>query len=187
LTVEYHGLLDNPIVMMVYGLRVEDQLDGISTYSSWKERIKLVFLVNDLWEFSNTSITKPIDAIELAKYKKSDAKARLTILDGVKDHLIPHLTGNTTTWHMWEALEMLFHNKNENGNMVLREKIMEIGMTGSKNVTLYITRIQQVHDEIAVIGDDVADIELVRMELKGFSEQWKLFIKGFLSRENLPN
>jgi hypothetical protein len=174
LTTEYLGLLGkSPTVKMVSGLRIEDRLDGISNYNSWKERIKLVLLVNDLWEFVDTQITKPTDAAELAKYNKSDAKARLIILDGVKDHLIPHLTGKTTTWHMWEALKTLFQNKNENWKMVLREKLREIRMTGSENVTSYLTRIQQVRDELAAIGDDVADTELVRTTLKGFSEQWK--------------
>jgi len=93
---------------MVFELRIEDQLDGISNYSSWKERTKLVLLVNDLWEFVDTPITKSIDAIELAKYNKLDENFRLIILDGVKDDLIPRLTGKTTSRYMWEALEILF-------------------------------------------------------------------------------
>jgi len=99
---------------MVFGLRIKDRLDGISNYSSWKERIKLVLLVNDMWEFADTQTTKPTDPTELAKYNKSDAKARLIILDGVEDHLIPYLTGKATSWHMWEALKTLFQNKNKN-------------------------------------------------------------------------
>jgi hypothetical protein len=67
----------------------------------------------------------------------------LIILDGVKDHLIPHLTGKATTWYMWGALETLFQNKNENRKMVLREKLREIKMTGSENVTSYLTRIRR--------------------------------------------
>jgi hypothetical protein len=100
----------------------------------------------------------------------------LIILDAVKDHLIPH--GKTTARHMWEALKTFFRNKNENWKMVLREKLREIRMTSSENVTSYLTRIQQVRDEIAAIGDDVADTELVRTTLKGFSKQCKALVKG---------
>jgi hypothetical protein len=102
-----------------------------------------------------------------------------------KDHLILHLTGNTTAWHMWETLKTLFQNKSENWNMVLREKLREIRMTNSKKVTSYLTRIQQVRAEL--VGNDVADTDLVRMTHTGFSEQWKLLIKGFVPREKLPN
>jgi predicted mannosyl-3-phosphoglycerate phosphatase (HAD superfamily) len=73
----------------------------------------------------------------LAKYNKLDENFRLIILDGVKDDLIPHLTGKTTSRYMWEALEILFQNKNENRKMVLREKLKEIRMTTSENVTIY--------------------------------------------------
>jgi hypothetical protein len=188
LTAEYLGLLSkSPTTKMVSRLRIEDRLDAISNYSSWKERIKLVLLVNDLWEFVDTHTTKPTDPAELAKYNKSDAKARLIILDGVKDRLIPDLTGKDTSWHTWEALKALFQYKNENRKMVLREKLREIGMTGSKNVTSYLTKIQQVRYELAAIGDNVADIELVRTTLKGSSKQWKPFIKGVVSREKLPD
>jgi hypothetical protein len=78
LTVEYLGLLGkSPTVKMVSGLRIEDQLDGISNYSSWKEIIKLVLLVNDLWEFVDTQTTKPTDPAELAKYNKVRCKGQV--------------------------------------------------------------------------------------------------------------
>jgi len=68
-------------------------------------KIKLVLLVNDLWEFVDTPITKPTDGVELTKYNKLDAKANFIILDGVKDHLISHITRNTIAWHTWEDLK----------------------------------------------------------------------------------
>ena len=61
---------------------------------------KLVLLVNKTWEFSKKSIVKPTDLANLKNHEKSDAKAKLIILDGVKDHLIPHLSRKTTTYEM---------------------------------------------------------------------------------------
>jgi hypothetical protein len=37
-----------------------------------------------------------------------DVKARRIILDGVKDHLIPHLSGKNSARDMWEALKISF-------------------------------------------------------------------------------
>jgi hypothetical protein len=100
------GLLGKiPTMKMVFIFRIEYCLDGISNYSSWKERIKLVFLVNNLWKFVDSQTIKPTNPTELAKYNKLYAKSRLIILDGVKDHLIPHLIGKATTWHKWEAMK----------------------------------------------------------------------------------
>jgi hypothetical protein len=42
------------------------------------------------------------------------------ILDGVKDHLTPHLAEKKTTKEMWDALKNLFEAKNENRKMALK-------------------------------------------------------------------
>jgi hypothetical protein len=68
-----------------------------------------------------------------------DVKARRIILDGVKDHLIPHLSGKNSARDMWEALKISFQSKNENYKMILREKLREAKMTGSDTTTTYLT------------------------------------------------
>jgi hypothetical protein len=66
-------------------------------------------------------------------------KARHIILNGVKDHLIPHLSGKNIFRDMWEDMNLLYHSKNENHKMVLREKLKDIEMRGSNTVTSYLT------------------------------------------------
>ena len=61
----------------------------------------------------------PTDPAELARWKKLNSRAMLIILDGVKDHIVPHLSEKKTTLEMWTALESLYQSKNENRNMVL--------------------------------------------------------------------
>jgi hypothetical protein len=99
----------------------------------------LVLMENGIWEFSNTQITPPTDATDLVIHNQRDVKSRHIILDGVKDHLIPHLSGKKTARDMWEALKSLFQRKNENHKMVLREKLRDTKMTGSDTVTSYLT------------------------------------------------
>jgi hypothetical protein len=65
---------------------------------------------------------------------------------------------------MWEALKRLFQRKNENHKMVLREKLRDTKMTGSDTVTSYLTKIQQVRDELVAVGETVSDSELVRID-----------------------
>jgi hypothetical protein len=106
----------------------------------------------------------------LVIHNQKDVKARCIILDGVKDHLIPHLSGKTTARDMWEALKSLFQSKNENRKMVLREKLRDTKMTGSDMVTTYLTWIRQVRDELAAVGETMIDSELVRMDTKRIHE-----------------
>jgi len=92
--------------MAASGLRFEYRLDGVSNYSPWKERIMLVLMENDIWEFFNSIVTPPMDPRYMAAHKLKDVKSNRIILDGVKDHLIHHLLGNTTTMDIWEDMKL---------------------------------------------------------------------------------
>lgn len=92
------------MVKLVTTPRYEDRLDGLSNYSPWKERIKLVLLVNKIWEFADKESKKPIDPKELEVFEELDAKAKLIILDDVKDHLIPLMTVKNIAHEMWKAI-----------------------------------------------------------------------------------
>jgi hypothetical protein len=114
-------------------------------------------------------------------------KAKRIILDGVKDHLISHLSRKTTARDMQEALKSLFQSKNENHKMVLREKLKDTKVIGSDTVTTYLTWIRQVRDELIAIREAVDDLELVRTTLKGFTKVWTPFIKVVVALEKLPD
>jgi hypothetical protein len=173
--------------MAATGLRFEDRLEGASNYSPWKERIALVLMENGIWEFADQKLTPPTDATQLADHNKKDVKARRIILDAVKDHVIPHLSGKKTTRDMWEALTKLYQSDNQNRKMVLREKLRGTKMSRSDTIASYLTRITQVRDELATVGEAVSEQELVRTTLNGFTKPWAPFVKGIVAREKLPD
>ena len=93
---------------MATGLRVEDRLDGAANFGAWKERMILLLQENELWDIVENTTTHPVvvptHATLLAAYTKKSIKAKRFILDAIKDHLIPHLTGKTHAYEMWEFL-----------------------------------------------------------------------------------
>ena len=111
----------------------------------------------------------------------------LIILDGVKDHIVPHLSGKKTALEMWKALESLYRCKNENWKMVLEERMRSTRMAKGEGVVPYLTRLTQIRDEFGVVGSKTEDEELVRIALNGFFKPWDTFVKGVVARENLPN
>jgi hypothetical protein len=165
---------------MATGLRVEDRLDGAVNFSPWKERITLILQENELWDIventQTSSMTVPADATLLAAYTKKNIKAKRIILDAIKDHVIPHVTGKSNAYEMWDSLTKLYHSSNENRKMVLREKLKGIKMTKAENVTTYLTKITQVRDELEAVGEVVADSELVRTAWNGLTKQWAVFV-----------
>eukprot|EP00253_Pinus_taeda_P035525 PITA_35525 len=66
--------------MAFYGLRLEYALDGSSNYIAWKDRMETVLEDNGLKEIDQ-DVPKPIDATQLAEWKKCVARARRIILE----------------------------------------------------------------------------------------------------------
>jgi hypothetical protein len=60
-------------------------------------------------------------------------------------------------------------------------------MTRSDSVTSYLMKVTQICDQLATVGEKVADAELVNMALNGFLASWEPFVKGICACENLPN
>ena len=117
---------------MATGLRVEDRLDGKSNFSAWKERIISVFDEADVWDIVEKTMAIPIDGTQLATFKRKNAKAKRLILDGIKDHVIPHVTGKDHAFDMWIALNNLYQSSNENRKMVLKDKLKATKMKSLK-------------------------------------------------------
>jgi hypothetical protein len=57
------------------------------------------------------------------------------ICDGVRYHVIPHLTGKGYAFEMCEFLCNLYQSPNQNQKMVLQDMLMRIHMLNSESVT----------------------------------------------------
>ena len=98
-------------------LRMEDRIDGDGNFVPWKARIVLVLEENELWDevVYNTTIVLIVvppttDVVALSAFNKKDIKARIIILDAIKDHVIPHISSKTRAFQMWDALTSLFQS-----------------------------------------------------------------------------
>ena len=91
-------------------LRLEDRIYGAGNFVPWKARIVLILEANELWdEVVHSTQDNPIqvhasiDTQALATFNKTDIKTRQIILDMVKDHVIPHLSGKDHAFKMWDG------------------------------------------------------------------------------------
>jgi hypothetical protein len=169
---------------MATRIRYEDRLDGISNYLQWKVQLSAVLKENKIYDYVNYVVeTYPI-ALDLHEVK--EAKAQRIILDGVKDHLIPHLAKKKNAKDMWDALKNLFEAKNENRKMALKAKRHDTKMGKEESVSYYLTQVAQVKYELATVGEVITDSDLVRITLNGFTKEWKVFVKCVVGCEDLP-
>jgi hypothetical protein len=146
--------------------------------------LSVVLKENKIYSYVSSVLAAPV-ALDLHEVK--EAKAQRIILDGVKDHLIPHLAEKKTAKEMWDALKNLFEAKNENRKMALKAKLHDTKMGKEESVSSYLTRVAQVKDELAVVGEVISDSELVRIALNGFTKDWEVFVKCVVGREHLPD
>ena len=160
---------------MAVQLRVEDRLQGVQNFTTWKERIPRILDVSDAKEHIDSTKVASTDPTDLIAWKKIDSRAMLIILDGVKDHIVPHLFGKKTTLEMWKALEGLYWSKIENRKMVLQERICSTKMAKGEGVVPYLTRLTQIRNNLGALGSKNEDEELVRIALNGFSKPWNVF------------
>jgi len=83
------------------------------------------------------------------------------------------------------ALQDLFHNKKKNWFLVLRDKLQNTKMLDDEGMALYLARISQVLVKLDASGDRILDFEPMRTNLKGFTKEWKSFIKEIVTQDKL--
>jgi hypothetical protein len=169
-------------------MRVEDRLVGASNWSSWK--VRMVFVLEDLelWDIVEAVVSAiPATApVLIAEYRKRNNKAKRTISDGIRDHIIPHISGKAHAYQMWAALTKLYESSNENRKMVLHDRLRSIRMLKDESVSSFLARFTQIRDELGAVGEVIEPNSLVRQALHSFTKPWGPFIQGIVAREHLP-
>ena len=105
---------------MVKGLPMEDRLDGVSNYGSWKHRVLLTLEEKDVEDFALKEVPFPDDATQQTTWRKSDVKARKILMDSVKNHLVSHMAKAETVKEMFDSLKKLFERDSTNRSIALR-------------------------------------------------------------------
>jgi hypothetical protein len=174
--------------MSTYQMRVEDRLAGASNWSPWKARMIFVLEDLELWDIVE-AVVPPIFVtapILVAEFRKRNNKAKRTICDTVRDHIIPHLMGKTCAYKMWASLCKLYESSNENRKMVLHDRIRGIHMLKYESVTSFLGRYTQIKDELGAVREVVHPKSLVRQAMNSFTKPWGPFVRGIVSREVMP-
>ena len=97
--------------------------------------------VSDAEEHIDSTKAAPTNTVDLIAWKKIDSRAMLIIMDGVKDHILPHLSNKKTALEMWKALEGQYQSKNENRKMVLQDRMCSTKMAKREGVVPYLMRL----------------------------------------------
>jgi hypothetical protein len=173
--------------MSFNGLRLEYALEGSSNYIAWKDRMDAVLEDNGLKDYINRDVPKldATDTTNLDAWKKKVAKARRILLEGVRDHIVSSLHGNTTPHAMCKVLMDLFQNSSDHRKLALKDKLRKIKMEKDETIPKYLTKFVQCQDELGSVGIIVAADDLVILVLLGLPKSWHSYQDSINGREKL--
>ena len=174
------------VAKMVKGLPVEDRLDGVSNYGSWKPRVLMTLEENEVKDFALIAVPVPNDAVQQASWRKSDVKARKILMVSMTNHLLSVTAKKETTKEMFDALKKLFERDSTSGSIALRTQLHTIKMTILEFVASYFTRVIELRDQLGDIGETIYDRELSIYILRGLPNSWESFVQSVSGHSKVP-
>ena len=114
--------------MAMNRLRDQDRLDGASNFIIWKARILSVLDRHRIKGFALRTVAIPVDPIDNKRYEDAMVEAKCIILDGVKDHVIPHIAKKNMAKEMWDTLTTLYQGTSVQRKMLLENQMWSYQM-----------------------------------------------------------
>lgn len=106
--------------MLFLGLRLDHGLEWALNFCAWKEWI-IVELEDN--KFIKQAMVPPQDPQKLVQHTKNHTKARRIILEGIRDHIRPHLHEKKTAYEMFKAILNLYLGSSDAKNLALKEHL----------------------------------------------------------------
>jgi hypothetical protein len=96
--------------------QMRTKVAGTRNWSPWKTKITFILEELELWEIVQALVVIPLapspSPLLDAYFRKKNTKAKRTICDAVRDHIIPHLTGKYYAFEIWASLCKLYQSPN---------------------------------------------------------------------------
>ena len=173
--------------MASYDLRDQDRLDSVSNFAIWKAKILSILEEHDVREHIENVVAVPVDANALQKLNKNQARAKRLIMDGVKDHVVPHIVEKKTTNEVWTTLTTLCQGSSVQCKMYLENQMRMFQMHKGEEIDLLLPRLQTIWDQLISLGSTTNEGLLVRTTLNVVTDEWETFVQSILGRAQLPN
>ena len=173
--------------MALHQLCDQDRLEGLSNFSIWKATILIVFEVYGLRDHAEQTLATPTNADLLRKHREAVGHAKQLIMDGIKDHIVPHIVEKKKTNEKWKALTSLYKGKSIQRKMLLEAQMRSFLMTKGEDIEHFLFRLQSIRDQLTAMGATVDDAVIVRTALNVVTDEWETLVQSILGRADLPN
>ena len=108
-------------------------------------------------------------------------------MDGIKDHIVPHLAEKKIANEMWKALISLYEGKSVQRKTLLETQMRSFMMAKGEDKEHFLFRLQSIRDQLTATGAKVEDDVMVRIALNAVTDEQETFVQSILCRANLPD
>ncbi|MCO5557072.1 hypothetical protein L7F22_010628 [Adiantum nelumboides] len=105
----------------------------------------------------------------------------------VKDTLVGYIQSATSAKEAWDILARRFEGKSIIKVMHLKSKLNEATKSSSESVHEYLFKLRNIQDELAAIGEEVSNADMIQSILKGIKKEYKHFVTSLAVRESFPS
>ena len=116
---------------------------------------------HDLDSFVTSVIKEPTTNAGRTNYKKNQAKEKHVIYDSMKENLLSMITPLKTTNECFDTLPNIYEKKAPTQKRALKNKLRSMKMEKDETVASFFTNISQVKDQLASIGVETDEDDLL--------------------------
>lgn len=143
--------------------------DG-SNFSNWEFRLKIFLEQNGTLEVLEQSL--PTDAIQLAQFKKTDAKARNTIVQWLADEVLEMVKEKETAKEMFETLKLTYTRRGLSMQVDLQRKLRNMKFSEG-NLTNFLLEFDKVVTDLKSSGGKLEEPEIICQLLAAMPESYQ--------------
>ena len=146
-----------------------------SNFHVWKQKVELVLGDRGVTDHILDTST-PDDPLELAQWKKDDAKAKAVIGLTLSNDLLEHVRGLETAFEMWEAILNLFQRRTLLNSLTARRRFYSVKMNDGERALTFISRVRQLASDLKAMDVKVEDDDIAMTVLCGLPPKYEHLI-----------
>ncbi|MCO5587934.1 hypothetical protein L7F22_041887 [Adiantum nelumboides] len=149
--------------------------------------MQTLLMIKNMWKIVMGEEPRPAHGDQRNDWDRRALQAQGLININVKDTLVGYIQSATSAKEAWDILARRFEGNSIIKVMHLKSKLNEATKSSSESVHEYLLKLRNIQDELAAIGEEVSDADMIQSILKGIKKEYKHFVTSLAIRESFPS
>ncbi|MCO5557073.1 hypothetical protein L7F22_034455 [Adiantum nelumboides] len=158
-----------------------------NNYGSWKFKMQTLLMIKNMWKIVMGEEPRLAHGDQRNDWDRRALQAQGLININVKDTLVGYIQSATSAKEAWDILARRFEGKSIIKVMHLKSKLNEATKSSSESVHEYLFKLRNIQDELAAIGEEVSNADMIQSILKRIKKEYKHFVTSLAVRESFPS